>query len=181
LIGTPRTSPVPQSIFCALFALLLSIPAPAAESLAQLQARFDKENNAVRKAKVFEKLSEAQFALIRTAEKSEDHNAVGLTFEKYRDNLRAVVGLLKTQHPDAEKQSNGYRQAEVAVRKGIREIDESLISAPPEYLPPLQLVRRDLVTIDNDLLHLLFPRRPGEAPALAPPTSDPRGASDNPS
>jgi len=92
--------------------------------------------------------------------------------------LRAVVELLKKQHPDAEKQSNGYRQVEVTVRKGIREVDESMIAAPPEYLPPLRLVRQDLVTIDNELLHMLFPRRPGEQ-SLAPPTPDTPKASDN--
>jgi len=46
-----------------------SIPALASETLSQLQTRFDKETNAVRKAKLFEKLSDAQFVLIRSVEK----------------------------------------------------------------------------------------------------------------
>ncbi len=149
----------------------------AADSVAQLQARFDQEDNAVRKAKLFEKLGEAKFAAIRKAEKNGDHNTVGLTFEKYRDNLRSVLENLKKQHPDAEKQSNGYRQAEVSVRKGIRELDESLLLAPQEYLPPLQLVRQDLVTLDNELLRMLFPRRPADIPAPSP-TADPPKASE---
>ena len=160
-----------------LLAIVCSIAVFAADSLAQLQSKFDSENNSVRKAKIFEKLSDAQFAAIRSSEKTRDFSAVGLTFEKYRDNLRLVVEALKKQHPDAEKQSNGYRQAEVTVRKGIREIDESILAAPPEYLPPLKLVRQDLVTIDNEILHLLFPRRPGEQP-VPPPTTDAPKASD---
>ncbi|HMI51740.1 MAG TPA: hypothetical protein VK525_09520 [Candidatus Saccharimonadales bacterium] len=148
-----------------------------AETVSQLQTRFEAENNSVRKAKIFEKLSDAQFFAIRSAERAGDHNTVGLTFEKYRDNLRVSVDALKKQHPDAEKQSNGYKQVEVTVRKGIREIDESILVAPPEYLPPLKLVRQDLVITDNELLHLLFPRRPGEQPRPLP-TSDPPPASD---
>jgi len=148
-----------------------------AETVSQLQTRFEAENNSVRKAKIFERLSDAQFLAIRSAEKAGDHNTVGLTFEKYRDNLRVSVDALKKQHPDAEKQSNGYKQVEVTVRKGIREIDESILAAPAEYLPPLKLVRQDLVITDNELLHLLFPRRPGERPVPLP-TSDPPAASD---
>src|SRR2546429_6583022 len=69
--------------------------------------------------------------------------------EKYRDNVRAALDALKKQHPDAEKHSNGYRQIEMQVKQGIREVEDSMLAAPPAYKPPLQLVRQDLITMDE--------------------------------
>jgi len=39
--------------------------------------------------------------------------------------------------------------------------------APEPYKPPLEIVREDLITIDDELLKLLFPRRPLNTPAAA--------------
>jgi len=149
-----------------LFAIL---PPGVTESLAGLQARFDRETNGVRKAKLLEKLGNAQLEETRRAGKAGDYTAVGLTLEKYRDNVRAALEALKRQHPDAEKQSNGYRQLEMQVRKGIREVDDVLLVSPEGYQPPLQLVRHDLVGMDEEMLKMLFPRRPGDQHAAAPP------------
>jgi hypothetical protein len=154
---------------CALLVLLLLLPAGVTESLADLQARFDRETNGVHKAKLIEKLGDAQLEEARRAGKAGEYNSVGLTLEKYRDNVRAAVEALKKQHPDAERQSNGYRQLEMHVRKGIREVDETLLVSPESYKPPLQIVRRDLISADEELLKLLFPHRPVEQHAAAPP------------
>jgi hypothetical protein len=152
-----------------LLVFLAILPPGAAESMADLQARFDRETSGVHKAKLMEKLGEGQLEEARRAGKASDYNAVGLTLEKYRDNVRAAVEALKKQHPDAEKQSNGYRQLEIQVRKGIREVDETLLVSPEAYKPPLQLVRQDLIGMDEELLKMLFPRRPLERPAATPP------------
>jgi hypothetical protein len=150
--------------------LLLIWPVRArGQELNQLQTQFDKESNAVRKAKMLNKLGEAQFAEVRRAEKAGDNSTVGLTLEKYRDNVRAAFDALKKQHPNAEKQPNGYRHLEIELRKGIREIKESLIVAPEPYHPPLELVRQDLVAMDDELLALLFPLRPLNQKAAPPP------------
>jgi hypothetical protein len=139
---------------------LLLCPPQASGQLADLQAHFDNEPNTVHKVKMLEKLGEAQFEEARRAEKAGDNSTVGLILEKYRDNVRAALEALKKQHPNAEKQTNGYRQLEIQVRKGIRETGESLLVAPEPYKPPLQIVRQDLVAMDDELLKLLFPLRP---------------------
>src|SRR5258705_9177553 len=98
-------------------ALVLCVWPPfAAGQLADLQTRFDRESNSVRKAKLLEKLGEAQFEAVRQAEKAGDNSTVGLTLEKYRDNVRSALDALKKQHPNAEKQPNGYRQLEIQAR-----------------------------------------------------------------
>lgn len=142
----------------------------AAQSAAEWQARFDHESNSVKKAKMLEKLGDVQFEEAREAGKGGDNNAVGLIMEKYRDNARGAFEALKKQHPEAEKHSNGYRQMEMHVKKGIREVEDSMLAAPPPYKPPLQIVRQDLIALDDELIRLLFPKRPVERKPPAPPT-----------
>jgi chromosome segregation ATPase len=127
------------------------------QTLAELQAKFDHEENAVHKAKLIEKLGDAQFEALHAAEKAEDYNAAGLTLEKYRDNVSAALAGLKKERPDAERQSGGYRQLQMHLRRGIREVREALVTSPEEFKPPLELVEKDLTALDDELLRLLFP------------------------
>ena len=159
---------------CSLVLFLSAITSAGTETVAQLQARFDGESDSVRKAKIMVKLGDAQFEVARKAGKDGDNNTAGFTMEKYRDNVRATLEVLEKQHPDAEKQSNGYRQLEFHVRKGIREVEEMLLVAPSAYKPPLEIVRTDLVAMDDELIKVLFPRRPAGKPGdTAPPEKQP--------
>jgi len=150
-----------------MISFLLS-PAVAQQTVAELQAHFDRESNSVKKAKLLVKLGDAQFEEARRAEKAGDNNAVDATLEKYRDNVRAALEALKKQHGDAERHSNGYRQMEIHVKEGIREVEDSMIAAPVPYKPPLQIVRQDLINMDEELIRLLFPHRPADK-AVPPP------------
>jgi hypothetical protein len=145
----------------------------AADKIQELQARFDRETDAVRKAKIFEKLGDAQFEEARKSGNAGDYSAVGLTMEKYRDDARAAFDALKKNQPDAERHSNGYKQLQFHVHRGLRELEEILVVAPVEYRPPLRLVRQDLGAINDELLRLLFPRRPGERPVAPPAEKQP--------
>ena len=134
----------------------------ATEDVNALQARFDRETNSVHKAKLLEKLGDAQLELTRRASQANDYKTIGFVMEKYRDNARAAVDALKKDHPDAERHTNGFKQLQIHVHKALREVDEVLVVAPDEYRPPLEIVRRDLATMDDELLDLLFPRHPTE-------------------
>jgi hypothetical protein len=129
----------------------------------ELQARFDHETNSVRKAKIFEKLSDEQLAEVRHASQASDYNAVGTIMEKYRDNARAAVDALKKEHPNADHQLNGYKQLQIHIRRAIRDLKETVLLAPDEYKPPLQLVEHDLSLIDDELLQRLFPSPPQQS------------------
>jgi hypothetical protein len=135
-----------------------------------LQARFEHEPNSVRKAKLFERLGDEQLAETRRASQAADFATVGEIMEKYRDNARVALNALRKEHPDAERQLNGYKQLQMHVRKALRELKEMVIIAPAEYKPPLQLVQNDLASMDDELLGMLFPRRPGKD-LLARPTN----------
>jgi hypothetical protein len=164
---------VGRTFLAVLGLLIVDVSVPLAvptDSLAKLQDRFDRETDSIHKAKLLDKLGDAEFEEARKAEKANDYSTVGLTLEKYRDNVRAALGALKKEHPEAERHSNGYRQLEIELRKGLREVNETLLLAPAQYQPPLQLVRQDLSAADDELLRMLFPRRPGEK-SLTPPAA----------
>lgn len=143
----------------------------AADKVQELQARFDQEPDPVHKAKLLEKLGDAQFAEARKAEHAGDYSTVGLLMEKYRDNAQIALDGLKKREQDAEKHPEGYKQLQFHVDKALRELDQILVVAPGEYKPPLHLVRRDLVALNDELLRKLFPRRPGEQ-AVRPPAAE---------
>lgn len=155
---------------CLGAAMIFCMASVAADNLGELQARFDRETNAVHRAKLLEKLGNRQFEEARRAFKVNDLVAVGIVLEKYRDNVRVALEGLRKKHADAERQSNGYRQLEIHVRRGIREVDEILVRVPEQYQPPLQIVRGDLDSMDRELIRMLF-RHPGEPslPSPAPP------------
>ena len=146
-------------------------PSGGAQKASDLQARFDREANSVHKAKLFEHLGDQQFSDARHASQSHDYKAVAEIMEAYRDNARAVFNALKKEHPNAERQLSGYKQLQIHIHKGIREVDESLLVSPPEFKPPLMLVRQDLSSMDDELLVMIFPRRPVEKKLDAPPAT----------
>ncbi len=149
----------------------------ASEDVSTLQARFDHETNSVHKARLLERLGDAQLDLTRRASQNNDYKTIGLVMEKYRDNARAAVDALKKDHRDAEHHTNGFKQLQIHVHKSLREVDEVLVVAPDEYRPPLEIVRRDLAAIDDELLDLLFPRHPNEKKPAAKSSAAGRGVS----
>jgi succinate dehydrogenase flavin-adding protein (antitoxin of CptAB toxin-antitoxin module) len=167
-----------RRVRCAMWlgaTMLCGVAAAAANKLGEMQARFDHEKNPVHRAKLLEKLGDAEFDEARQAFKANDINTVGTVLEKYRDNVRLALEGLKKKRADAQKDSNGYRQLEIHVRRGIREADEIILRVPEEYQPPLEIVRRDLDSMDRELIRMLFhhhEEHPG-APKTQEPTTSP--------
>jgi len=145
----------------------------AADKLKDLQEHFDRDNHAGSKIKDLQKLAAAQFEAATAAGNAGDYVAVGLIFEKYRDNVRATFELLKKQEQDADRHPAGFRQLELGVRQGIREVDDTLLVSPEAMRPPLEIVRKDLVGVDDALINLLFPRRTKE-PVKVPSPAEPK-------
>jgi len=130
----------------------------AADKMQELQDHFDRETRAAGKVKILEKLGAAQFEAVNKSVLAGNFSAVGLLFEKYRDNAQSAFELVKKQEPDAERHAATYRHLELQVRQAIREVEEAVQVAPPDMRPPLELVRRDLLDMDDELIRLLFPR-----------------------
>jgi len=154
-----------------LSVVLLSLACHAADKVKDLQEHFDRDPHAGGKVKALNKLADAQFEAASKAGTDGDYVSVGLIFEKYRDNVRSAFELLRKQEPDADRHPNHYRQLELEVRKGIREVEEAIVVVPAEVRPPLQIVRQDLIDADDSLIALLFPRRTKD-PTKAPPAPE---------
>jgi len=162
---------VAQRVALAVLALALCLAAGASETLSELQAKFDNETNAVHKAKMIQRLGDAEFDEAGRAEQAGDYGKMGLLLEKYRDNVRAASEALLKANPDGERHPNGYKQLEMHLQKGLRQMDEFLLEAPDPYKPPLQLVRRDLLNMDDKLLRCLFPEHSIDKPRTTRPPS----------
>jgi len=140
----------------------------AADKLKELQEHFDRDPHATSKIKTLDKLGQAQFDSATKAGEAGDYITVGFIFEKYRDNVRAAFDLLRKEEPDADRHGTAYRQLELQVRRAVREVEETLVIVPDPVRPPLQIVRQDLISFDDELIRLLFPRRtkdPQKVPA----------------
>jgi hypothetical protein len=146
-------------VFASILFLLVCSALSAPDRLKELQDRFDHDPHADSRVKILDKLGLAQFESASKAGEAGDYSTVGFIFEKYRDNVRTVLELLRKQLPDADRHANPYRQLELQVRRGVREVEETILVVPDPVRPPLQIVRQDLISIDDELIHLLFPRR----------------------
>jgi hypothetical protein len=152
--------------------LLTAVFATAFDKLGDLQEHFDKDTHAASKVKDLDRLTDAQFEVARKASSDGNFVAAGLVFEKYRDNVRACFDLLRKQEPDADKHSGSYRHLELQVRRGIREVEDTLLTAPLAMRPPLELVHKDLLDVDDQLIRLLFPRQTAASPSTPPSLED---------
>ena len=168
--------PAVRALGCGFLLLSSLVPSRAAvvsETLEELQRRFDNETDGVNKAKMLRKLGDAQFQREREAAKAGDYETVAFIMEKYRDNVRAALDAVKKVHPDGEKHPAGYKQLEMHIEGGLREVDDLLATVPETYRPPLEIVKADLLALDRETLRLLFPRRPGEKPIPPKPQDAP--------
>ena len=151
--------------------LFCAVTLAAPDKLKELQERFDRATHAGAKVKELQKLGAAEFDAATQSSKAGDFVAVGLIFEKYRDNVRQAFELLKKQEPDADRHPGAYRQLELEVRRGIREVEDTLLVAPEDFRPPLEIVRKELIETDDALIRLLFPRRTKD-PVKVPPAAE---------
>src|SRR5262249_60907880 len=88
---------------------------------------------------------------------------------KHRYAAPAAFELLKKQEPDADRNPNKFRQLELGVRQGIREVEDTMLVPPEPVRPPLEIVHKDLIQIDYALINLLFPRRTKDPAKVLPP------------
>ena len=149
---------------CLLAAAMLSaflLPAARGqENIAQLEAQFNRENDAARKVKILRKLGDAQLDQMRKDTDDGNYDQALRTLEGYRDEVRGAEAALKATGVDAERKPGGFKQLQIHLRKSLREVDQTILALPDSQRPPFEAVRRDLLRADKELIDLLFPRQP---------------------
>jgi hypothetical protein len=156
--------------FIAIFCIVITGTAiRAQERIKQERAQFDQETNAVHKAKLFQKLGADQMAQTTKQATDADYDSALQTLTDYRDEARTTFDGLKASGVDAERHSDGFRQLQISLRKGIWEMERTLPIIPEEKRETFSALRDNLIEIQTQLVHMLFPRDPGA------PKEKPRG------
>jgi hypothetical protein len=148
-----------------LAVLLAAIPANAQD---QSRTHFDQETNPVRKAKAFEKLGADLMS--QFGQQAADGDIAGAlhTLTSYRDNARTTFNGLQSTGVNAERHSDGFKQLQISLRKGLWELQRTMTLIPEEQKATVRALADNLIDMQAKLEHLLFPSDSAPAPADKP-------------
>ncbi len=138
------------------------------EDLARRRRDYEREDDAVGKAKKIPKLGDAQFAAARAAMRDAKYADALQLLTEYRDLVFATHDLLLAEVPNPEKKSGGFKHMEIHVRKSLHQLEDIIAEAPLNEREPLHAIRADLEKISRQLIRDLFPRQPGTTQASKP-------------
>lgn len=152
--------------------LMVSLAALAGSAAARAQdqdkSHFNQETNPVRRAKEFQKVG--QDLMSQFGKQAADGNYMGAlhTLMSYRDDARTAFSGLQSTGVDAERHSDGFKQLQICLRKGLWELQRSMVLIPDEQKATVRALADNLIEMQSKLEHLLFPRDSGTAPTDKP-------------
>ncbi len=151
--------------------MLALVSAPlmmAQDHTAELRARFEKESDPVRKAKLVAPLADASFRDMHAQIDAGNLPGAAATAGQVRDDAQTTKKALDAKHRDPETHPEGYKQLEIAVRESVRRLDDILVGLTKDDQKPFAEIRKDLDDLDRQMIHELFPKRPDSTPATPP-------------
>lgn len=145
--------------------LLLGVPAARPQApLEELRARFQRETDPARKARLFPKLGDAQLDRVRALGSQGKYDEALAALAEYRAEAQATHSALKASGINAEKRPGGFKQLQIHLRKGQRHLADTIAALPVDRREPFQATEKYLAALDNELIEMLFPRQPGRKP-----------------
>ena len=138
------------------------------DKTAELRARFVKETNPVRKAKILPQLAEAEYQQVQDQLKADNAAEAGAIVKQMADEAATCREALDAKVHDPEAHPNGYRQLQISVRQTLRRINDILPGLSLDDQKPFLEARDSLNQVDQALLIELFPKRPDAQPAPPP-------------
>jgi hypothetical protein len=157
------------TILVLAFTLVAGLVQP--DKTAEIRARFVRETNPVRKAKILPQLAEAEYLQVQDQLKADNAAEAGAIVKQMADEAATCREALDAKVRDPEAHPDGYRQLQISVRQTLRRIDNILPGLSMDEQKPFLEARESLSEVDQALLVALFPKRP-DAQA-APPTPKP--------
>jgi hypothetical protein len=133
---------------------------PQQDRVAQLRARFDKENDPIRKAKILVPLGTAEFDRIEKQIANNDANGALAELRDYEDKAASCGKALDARNVDAEKHPNGYKELEISVRESLRRLNNVMVSLAGDEQKPFEEIRKSLDELNQHLISQLFPKAP---------------------
>jgi hypothetical protein len=149
--------------------VLVASSATAQDRVPELRARFQKETDPVRKAKILPRLADAEFSEIQNQIAADKFSDAAAIAGQVRDEAHAAEDALEAKKRDPEQHPDGYRQLQISVRESVRRLDDILVGLTADDQKPFQEIRDDLDKIDRQLIHQLFPKGPDKVPEAAKP------------
>src|SRR3984885_3484311 len=132
------------------------------------RAKFTRETNPVRKAKILIQLGDAEFHDIQKDASADDAPGALAILRQYRDEAQASQKALEATGHDPEKHPNGFKELQISLRESLRRLDTVIGDLSGDEQKPFRDIRQELDQMNRQLIHQLFPRRPDAEPKLQP-------------
>ena len=139
-------------------------PLAAQERLTRALEQYQHETDPVRKARALAKLAQPQIDFARKQLDTGDDVASLSTLEQYRDEVQKTFAALKATGIDAERKPAGFKELQISLRRSLRSFDDLILTLPVDKRPFFRAVRADVAKVQNELIDVLFPRRPSRNP-----------------
>jgi hypothetical protein len=131
-------------------------------TLAKLEAQYQTEMNAVRKAKLLAKLGPLEVdEALRNLQADQDDMALA-RLSKYRDDARSNADALSATEADPARHPAGFKELQIGLRESLRRLNDLLAVVPSDEQPQFEAVRSDLSGTQNSLIEALFPSPKGK-------------------
>jgi hypothetical protein len=134
---------------------LLFCAGAAADGMAQ-------SDDPVKKAKEVVRQGELQLEQMRREVRDENFDAALRVLREYRDAVKSAHVGLKASGKDAEKKPNGFKNLQIHIRQNTARLEQTILTVPVEQREPFEAIRKELDTIDRELIDVLFPRQPSK-------------------
>jgi hypothetical protein len=144
----------------AILAVVLSGQTMSPSATADLRARFAKESDPVRRARLIAPLGDAEFQEIKSEAAAGNYSEALEMIQQYRDQVQSCLKALEAKEPDPEKHPSGFKQIQMSLRASVRRVDEILVGLAGDEQKPFQDLRKELDQLDHRLIQELFPRQP---------------------
>jgi hypothetical protein len=127
------------------------------EDLAKDLAKFERETDPVRKAKVLVDLGRAEFDQIESEVANNNFAGAAEELRKYQEQVDSTSKALDATGRNAAKHAAGFLQLQISVREGLRRLNNILVGLTSDRQKPFLEVRANLDTLNRHLLAELFP------------------------
>jgi hypothetical protein len=131
-----------------------------------LQARFDQEPDAMRRARLLMEMSRVQFKIITEKVASGDNTDALKMLQQLVDDEQKCSDQLDAREPNPEAHPGGFKQLQIATRESLRRLDDITVALVADEQTPFLAIRGNLDQLNRHLIRELFPHQPqpGEAP-----------------
>jgi hypothetical protein len=158
-----------RSLIFALATAFLVVPAAFGQTPQILQARFDQESDAVRRAKMMMEMSRTDFRAVSDEVAAGDNTDALKTLQQFVDDVQHCFDALDAKESNPEAHPAGFKQLQITTRESLRRLDDLTVNLSGDEQAPFLAIRKNLDDLNRDLIRKLFPHQP--QPPGPPPAS----------